>query len=584
MSRAPTIEPDVEPGSRRDAGGSPTLGRRELAALVAAACLLSLVLHWPLPLHLGRDIPKDLGDPLTQAWQIAWGGHALLHQPLDYFQSNMFWPLRNSLAFSDALVGYAPAGTIGSGPRAAVARYDVLFLLAYALCFAGAYLLARELSAGRAGATVAGAAFAYAPWRLEQDGHMHVISSGGIPLALFLLVRGHRRERPGLVLAGWLVAAWQLALGFTLGLQLAYLLAALAAIATVGWWRRGRPSPPRPVARATAAGAVCFLLVAALLALPYLQVLHDHPEARRTAADVASFSGPLKMFAVASGESLAWGSATAGLRHSLPFVPEQTLFPGLAILALALAGLGARAAPRPLRRGLGIGILVLCVLALGFKQSWGEWLYPYRWLYAIAPGWQAIRVPGRLMTLITLGLALLAAFGAQRLLAALRARRGGAGWPVPALGALLVLVVALEGSGFRVGVSGAGAIAGPAQPTVPAAPAGQRGAPAPQLHLPLGAFDNRRYLLWSTDAFPRLVNGRGSFVPRSFTALARAVAAFPDARSVARLRALGVRTVVLHTDLAPGSPFAGWAGRPLAGLPVRLERRGAVALFALARR
>src|SRR3954452_7701141 len=181
--------------------------RREVLFAALAAVGLALGMHWPLPLHLGRDVPRDLGDPLPQAWQIAWDGHALLHQPLDFFQANVFWPLKNSLAFSDALVGYAPFGTIGSGPHAAVVRYDLLFLLAYALAAFGAYLLARELGAGRIGSAVAGAAFAYAPWRLEQDGHLHVLSSGGIPLALFLLVRGYRRSSGRLVLAGWLVAA-----------------------------------------------------------------------------------------------------------------------------------------------------------------------------------------------------------------------------------------------------------------------------------------------------------------------------------------------------------------------------------------
>ncbi|MEA2431556.1 MAG: hypothetical protein QOI19_2029, partial [Thermoleophilaceae bacterium] len=174
-------------------------------------------MHWPLPLYIGRDVARDLGDPLPQAWQVAWDGHALLHQPFHFFQANVFWPLKDSLAFSDALVGYAPAGLFGSGPHAAIVRYDLLFLFAYALAFFGAYLLARELGAGRVGAFVAGAAFAYAPWRLEQDGHLHVLSSGGIPLALFLLVRGYRKGSGRLVLAGWLVAAWQVSLGFSLG-------------------------------------------------------------------------------------------------------------------------------------------------------------------------------------------------------------------------------------------------------------------------------------------------------------------------------------------------------------------------------
>ena len=101
---------------------------RELVVLAAGACLLAVVMHWPLVLHLGTDIPKDLGDPLAQSWQVAWDGHALGHQPL---------------AFSDALVGYAPAGLLGSGPEAAVLRYDLVFLFAYALAFVGAYLLAR---------------------------------------------------------------------------------------------------------------------------------------------------------------------------------------------------------------------------------------------------------------------------------------------------------------------------------------------------------------------------------------------------------------------------------------------------------
>src|SRR5919112_4255672 len=190
---------------------------REVGFAALGSAVAALVMHWPLPLYLGRDVPRDLGDPLPQSWQVAWNGHALLHQPLDWFQANIFWPLHDSLAFSDALLGYAPAGLIGSGPHAAIVRYDLLFLFAYALAFFGAYLLARELRAGRVGAWVAGAAFAYAPWRLEQDGHLHVLSSGGSPPALALLVRGYRDGRPRLVVAGWLVAAWQGGLGFTPG-------------------------------------------------------------------------------------------------------------------------------------------------------------------------------------------------------------------------------------------------------------------------------------------------------------------------------------------------------------------------------
>ena len=133
-------------------GASPRLTWRELLGVALLGIVLALAMHWPLPLHMGRDIAQDLGDPLVQAWQVAWDGHALKTQPAELFQANTFWPLPDSLAISDALVGYAPAGLIGSGTRAAIARYDALFLFAYALCFPGAWLLARELGVGRAGA------------------------------------------------------------------------------------------------------------------------------------------------------------------------------------------------------------------------------------------------------------------------------------------------------------------------------------------------------------------------------------------------------------------------------------------------
>ena len=517
--------------------------------LIGAA--LALLMHWPLPLHIGSDIPKDLGDPLPQAWQIAWGGHALQHQPLDYWQSNMYWPLENSLAFSDALVGYAPFGMIGEGFEAAIARYDLLFLFAYALAFVGPYLLARELGVGRAAALVAGAAFAYAPWRLEQDGHMHVISSGGIPLALFLLVRGYRRGSARTVLAGWLVAAWQLALGFTLGLMLAYLLAALGVLLLLSWRRR---RPERRILAASLAGAAVFAAIGVLLALPYQKVRDEHPESERTAETVAAFSGGPEMFLAASGLSTVWGPVTEPVRDELDFVPEQTLFPGL--LVLVLAGLGlSRASPFPkrLRIGLGVAVVALAVLSLGFQTPANGVPYPYRALYELAPGWDAVRTPGRLNTLTSLGLALLAAAGAHRL----------GGRRLVAL--LLPLVVLIEGAGFPY-----------PHPTVAKPPAGLAEATPPRLHLPMYEYDSRRFLVWSTNGFPEIVNGRGSFKPASFDELEQRMASFPEPATIRELRDLGVRTVVLHPDIVSDTPWEDWREWPLEG-----TETGGVVLYRL---
>ncbi len=196
----------------------------EVSTTVGVGVALAVATSWPLVLHLGSDITPNLGDALVQAWQVAWSGHALVHDPLQVWQANAFWPLRDSFALNDASVGYAPAGALAAwGPHSALLVYNLLFLFAEAFAFLGAYLLARELGTGRLGGLCAGAAFAYTPWRLGHIGHLNLISSGGIPFSLFLLLRGYRRGSKRTIAAGWVVAAWQTTLGWGTGLMFTYL-------------------------------------------------------------------------------------------------------------------------------------------------------------------------------------------------------------------------------------------------------------------------------------------------------------------------------------------------------------------------
>lgn len=551
---------------------SPDITRAELLALAAGALALAVAMFWPLALHPATEFPKDLGDPLAQAWQLAWDGHALRTQPGAFFQANQFWPLHDTLAFSDALVGYAPLAAIGSGTRAAVARYDAVFLLASALASGGAYLLARELGAGVAGGLVAGAAYAYAPWRLEQGGHLHILSSGAIPLALFLLVRGHRRadaRGAALVLAGWAAAAWQVSIGFSLGLPLLVALGTGAAVLTPWWWRAGRPLPPPAHRAATAAGVTLLLATAGVLGAPYVRVRDAEPQARRSAVTVAYYSSGPRMFLASSALNPVWGRASAGVRRRLPAVPEQTLFPGLTVVLLAAAGLGWARWRRGLRLGLLGGAVAFAVLSLGFETHGAGRLLPYRLLYDLVPGWSGIRVPERLNTFTSLALALLAAAGAARVTGALRPGRRRA-----ALAAGLAALVLAEGAGATPG-------RWYPHPPAPVAPRGQAGLPGPLLHLPAGPQDNREYLLWSTDGLVPMVNGRSSLQPAFTARLLAQVRGFPDARSVERLRGLGVQTVVLHRDRTAGTPWAQWRRRPLRGLGIHRAVRGRVVVYRL---
>jgi hypothetical protein len=533
-----------------------------------------MLTSWPLVLHLPSRIAPDLGDPVRTAWQIAWVGHAMLHDPLHLFDSNAFYPHPLSLAFSDSLLGYGPTAFFGTGTVAALVRYNLLFLFAWSLCFLGAYLLARELRLGRLGAAAAGIAFAYAPYRVTEAGHLHVISSGGIPLALFLLLRGYRRRARGLVLAGWLVSAWQVSLGFTLGMQYAYLLLVLAALVAWRWWRNRSPlsALPRELLAVTCIGVALLGLVTIYQARPYLKVAADYPTARRTLAEVERYSsGPAALLA-ASTKNRIWGGVTAPLRAHVGSKNEDVFFPGLTILALVLLGLRAPLYSRRLRRGLLAGALLCSILALGIGPLADG--YPYRLLYDYAPGWDGVRVPGRIFTLATLAYALLAGAGAQWLIG--QVRRGGL---LPALaGGALLLCLLGEGAG-QLG-----------HPVVPQPARAEIGLPGPLIDLPTDEASDRIWQYFSTDGFPRLANGTSTFVIPAEDDLRGGMQGFPDRASVEKLRWYGIRTVVLHLRLPALPPTPSWeqpdpsdplaaAAKPIAGLGITRRRAGEVVIY-----
>ena len=566
--------------------------------MILGGIALAVLTTWPLVLHMSSHIAPDLGDPIRTAWEVAWVGHAMLHDPLHLFDSNAFYPHPLSLAFSDSLLGYGPTAFFGSGTVATLVRYNLLFLFAWSLCFVGAWLLARELGVGRIGASVAGAAFAYAPYRVTEAGHLHVISSGGIPLALFLLLRGYRRSSRGLVLAGWLVSAWQISLGFTLGLQFAYLLAVLALIAVVWWWR-ARPKPrrtsrpglmtslralPRQLVVVTCVGMALVGVVTIYQARPYLKVASEYPTAKRTLREVENYSsGPWAVLS-ASSENRVWGSITAGARAHVHSKNEDVFFPGGLILVLALIGLASAIYTRRFRIGLACGVVVCWVLAFGMGLTGAG--YPYRLLYDYAPGWDGVRVPGRVFTLGTLFLALLAGAGAWRLSEIARRWAAGygparpklAGAIVGAVGALLVIGVIGEGAGHL------------GHPLVPQPAKAEVGLPGPVMDLPTDGAADRLWQYFSTDGFYKIPVGNSTFDMPEVDDLRGGMSGFPDKASVEKLRYYGIKTVVLHTVMPtlPGIKYpeipeppdpAAAAAKSVQGLGITRRQVGSIVIY-----
>lgn len=532
----------------------------EIPLVGLGSTLLAMIMTWPTMRHPRSTVPNDLWDPLAETWIASWGGHALTTQPTDLFQSNTYFPLPNSYAFNDTMLGYAPFAFITGGVEGTLLRYNVLFVLAHALAFAGAYALARQLGCTPIGALVTGAAFAYAPWRLTHAGHLNVLSSGAIPLALAMLARGHGYGRdgykpdlvrPGWVIGGGCVAAWQVTMGFSLALAFCYLLLVIAVIAAIGWLIAGRPPAPRQLLLADLGAGAILAGVAAFMARPYLQVIAAHPEARRGEAQVGFFSPPWTGFFIAPEQSLLWGDLAKGPRDGLRWTGEMVLLPGFLLIVLAVVGLLWGAAPVRRRLMLTAAVLISALFALGTTLAGGNFtILP---MQEHLPGWESTRTTGRLVLYTTLALGVLAGYAVTRMQEKLPRGKVAVLLVVPAL-------VLVEG----VGVIG--------HPTVPPAPPAVTQAEGPVFVLPSDGYHDSWTMLWSTESWQDFANGNASVQPRQMEEVRQRTAAFPDAASVEYLRDLGVRTVVLLPGYAFGTPWQGAETRPIDGLALTRER------------
>jgi hypothetical protein len=259
---------------------------------------------------------------------------------------------------------------------------------------------------------------------------------------------------------------------------------------------------------------------------------------------------------------------------------ESVFFPGGLILLLAAIGLAAPMITRRLRLGLALGVLTCSLLALGLGLGGAG--YPFRLLHDYAPGWDGVRVPGRVFTLGTLFYALLAGAGAQLLVLRVapwaRRRKLSA---LPALvGVALAVAIVGEGAGHL------------AHPVVPQPARAEIGLPGPVLDLPTDGPADRLWQYFSTDGFYKIPQGNSTFDIYSVDDLRGGVDAFPDKASVEKLRYYRIKTVVLHLRMPrlpgvvgyaheePPNPAAA-AAKPIAGLGMTERRVGSLVIYTI---
>jgi hypothetical protein len=514
---------------------------------------------WPLARHLDEALPADLGDPLLNTWILGWDADRLAHGLSGLWDAPIFFPYHRTLAFSEHLLGIAvPVAPIVWLTGRPFVAYNVAFIASFVLAAGGMYLLVGRLTGRRDAACLAGLVFAFAPSRFGQIGHLQVLMSGWMPIALWGL---HRYFDTGSRCALAIFTAAFLVQGLSNGYYIYFLALPVTALIVYGLvvhasrWRR--------IAGHLVVTALVVLTVLLPIANVYFEVRREYG-LRRLGGDVVHFGADLGSYLQGNQALRPPITVWRALPHyAKPAGPEGELFPGLVALALTLAALypvrrRQEEGDGPTGRSVvalyaGIGVSAL-ILSLGTSPTaWGRPLpigFIYRWLFAHAPGFDGLRVPARLSVVVLLSIAVLVGFGFARV-----SRR----WPFRVRTAA---VVALGSIVMLEGVGGA-------MPLAFLKPAGfpDRAAytwirdreSGPVLELPAGQLDTGlfsfRYQYQTLVHRHRIVNGATGYGSglESFLGSFASPLREPDrARdALEMLRALGIRCVVVHPDWFP---------------------------------
>lgn len=371
--------------------------------VTALFTVITVAMTWPLASVMTTEIAWDLGDSVFDCWVMMWTGGQVLRflqgdwSALgDFWNGNIFYPERMTIAYSEQLTPqmlqilplYAATGNIVLG-------YNLLFLSAIILSALGMYLLVRELTGHPVAAFVAGLAFAWSPYRVDQFSHLQVMSSQWMPLALYgfrrYFVNGSTRALAGATTALVVqVLSCFYYLFFFVPFAAAYCVYEMIAQSR---WRDRRMWKQLTIA------AVLSLVVITPFLIPYVKVRTVAGMGVRDPAEVAAFSADTWALATASENLTFWGP-----RLQTFVRPEGNGFPGLTILALGLIGAwvvmfraaahARRTAPGRAPLWLKVAGALVAIAAVSIVATWGVLLFRGPGVGYLADYRFSIRDPG----------------------------------------------------------------------------------------------------------------------------------------------------------------------------------------------
>ncbi len=502
--------------------------------VIRAAVYALLLFAFTAPVSFDPGARRFAEGPDTRLylWTIGWDLHALKTAPLSIFNANIFFPEKQTLAYSEHLIGAAllawPLSWFTSNLDLIL---NFVLLLATLLTALGCDRLARECGASPRAALLSGILGAFAGPKLGRLTQAHLATLHFVPWALAFAIRYVRYGRRADLLATLALFTAQALTSGHGGLFLALALAILFLSAmALGTLRAGKAFRDCGIA------GCLILLINVPFVLPYYEV-RGRVGLTRLIEDAEGWAPT-----AASWLQSPTRVQTAITFHLDSLRPEiesanAALFPGFVFLFLAGFGGVAWLREREGRTTATVAMTALAVLT--FWLALGPAFGLYRLGYAAIPGFDLIRVPSRFFLLTLTAMAALAALGLDRI------RRPRVAWALILVATIECVPVAWDSSHDPI-----------VTPPIDAWLATQP-KPFRVVELPIPKPDNSvrqarfhsEYMIHGAAHFQPMVNGYSSLVPPAHETLYGELHEFPTAQGLAELERLGVTYVIVHTDM-----------------------------------
>ncbi|MFN3301765.1 MAG: hypothetical protein ACK413_01915 [Patescibacteria group bacterium] len=503
---------------------------------------LTVIFTYPLIWHLDRAV-FDIFEPLILSWRMAWNAHQLFKDPLNLFQANIFYPSRNSLAYSENLIGITilvlPIIKIFNNP---ILAHNLALFLSFILSGYGMFLLTFYLTKNFLASLLSGLIYTFAPFKIfRMLYHINILSGQWLPFAFLYLYKFFEDKKIKNIILFSFFSILQTLTSFHYFL---FLLIGLIILIIIEIFFQKKLFFEKKFLKGLYLASLIILAIILPILWPYFQLEKLYKSNQKNIIyEMAFYTPSLKDFFI------PWY-----IKKDYKDI-EKNVFPGIITLIFLAVSFFIFSKNKLEEKQKRILITFSLIALIGLLLSFGPLLKikehyffnfgPYL-PFSFLPGFKSIRAVGRFIILFIFGISLIIGLAISIFLKKKSLTK---------LSFLFLLMILFIIESLLISIKFVYLIELPIKKDIPYIyqTLAKEKDDFPLLELPILINGKPEisaiYMYFSTYHWKKLVNGSSSYYPPLYPQFVKTFIDFPHEKSIRLIKALGVKYIIIHYNL-----------------------------------